>query len=584
MSRQRDTSYRPPSSGSESEYSEHETSSSQITTMSSLGSPLTPSVSQSLEEFTFAIPKLSPSPRIRKPKRKLSKRFQGNQYGQKKKKKQKAGAKLWGTSPDILRVRDTAALLNLDFEDRSFLPTKISMKFRSLDGIFEEDVLLVTGNVIIHSESFISILGEVAVCRNCQLGTLELYQKSYNLSCATQLMLRCTKCFASRTFWSVSGYFRSSIPIGDKTVSKRNDLMYSSVLGGRLAGIGEPNLMRYHASMNIPPPPDAASFLNIQKDLLIASEYVANNSMLKAKNGLETILGINPLTKCVHAVVSYDGAYQIRSKKGGGGYSPYCFASAISVDTGKVVAYDVACNSCRTCNKNARKLRENEMSEEEHHNWYLKHQSSCPAKYSEYASIHLESLLAPLVVRQAHDRGIIFTGVVSDGDNKTDAALKEAKIYTTLGFDLEIGRLECLSHVLKRMKTNLCKKQEAVLKESRTIYKVRTKDLTKAGMSKKDALRKLAPDYAGTLKRSSKSRESWKGSAGHSVEIKHLSEAMCGQIASYYRLAIQRNKGDIEAIIQAINAIPYHLGANDTNAEEYHQFYPFEKEEMNWWD
>ena len=187
----------------------------------------------------------------------------------------------------------------------------------------------------------------------------------------------------------------------------------------------------------------------------------------------------------------------------------------------------------------------------------------------------MESLLAPLVVRQAYDRGIIFTGMVSDGDNKTDAAIKEAKIYHTLGFDLEIGRLQCVSHVLKRMKSNLCKKQEAVLKESRTSYKVHTKELMKTGKSKKEASKLLAPRYAGTLKKVSKSRESWKSKSRTSVEIKHLSEAMCGQIASYYRLAIQRNKGDINAIIKAIKAIPYHLGANDTNAEEYHRFCPF---------
>ena len=57
-------------------------------------------------------------------------------------------------------------------------------------------------------------------------------------------------------------------------------------------------------------------------------------------------------------------------------------------------------------------------------------------------------------MRQAYDRGIIFSGVVSDGDNKTDAALKDADIYKTLGFDIENGRLECLNHVLKMMKTN----------------------------------------------------------------------------------------------------------------------------------
>ena len=352
--------------------------------------------------------------------------------------------------------------------------------------------------------------------------------------------------------------------------------MYSSVLGGRLVGMGEPNLRLYHACMNLPPPPTGPSFQRIQKDLLIASEYVANNTMMQAKIGLESILGINPLTNSVHAVVSYDGAYQIRSKKGGGGYSPYCFAAAISVDTAKVVAYDVACNTCRQCNMYASKLRDNEITEKEHHNWHIEHKITCPAKYSEYASVHLESLLAPIVVRQAFDRGIIFSGVVSDGDNKTDAALKDADIYNSLGFDLEIGRLECLSHVLKRMKTNLCKKQEVVLKDARTSKKVYTKELIKKGKSKKEAAKLLSKDYQGILRRVSKSRESWKSSET-SVEIKHLSEAMCGQITSYYRLAVQRNKGDTGAIIKAVKAIPYHLGANDTNAVEYHRYCPFEQ-------
>ena len=159
-------------------------------------------------------------------------------------------------------------------------------------------------------------------------------------------MFRCKKCFACRTSWSVSGYFRSSIELGDNIISKSNDIMYSTMLGGRLAGIGQPSMPLYHASMSIPPPPVGSS---IQKDLLLASEYVANNNMMKAKIGLESILGISRLTNCVHAVVSYDDAYQIRFKKGEGGYSPFCFASAISVDSGKVVAYDLACNNCSNC-------------------------------------------------------------------------------------------------------------------------------------------------------------------------------------------------------------------------------------------
>ena len=49
---------------------------------------------------------------------------------------------------------------------------------------------------------------------------------------------------------------------------------------------------------------------------------------------------------------------------------------------------------------------------------------------------------------------------------------------------------------------------------------------------------------------------------------------MCGQVASYYRLAVTRNRGNVPAIIEAINAIPLHLSANDDNAEENHNIYP----------
>ena len=133
-------------------------------------------------------------------------------------------------------------------------------------------------------------------------------------------------------------------------------------------------------------------------------------------------------------MVSFDGAYQIGSKKGEGGYSQYYFADAISVENRIVAAYVVACKNCIQCNMYSSKFRENEMTEEERHNWYIAHQSTCPAKYSNYASVHLEPLLAPLVVQQAYDRGIKYSGVVSDGDNKTDAALKDAEIYEKLGF------------------------------------------------------------------------------------------------------------------------------------------------------
>ena len=190
----RDTTYRPPCS-SDSDDTPPETSCSQMS-LSSVGSPMTPCLSQSLGDFTFATPPPKPSPSLRKykPRRKRS-RFHGNQFAMKKEiaaKKLKVGT----TTPEAIHVphssKDTAASRKLDFPDNSFLPAIQNIRVRSSEGKVEEvDVLPVTGNVILNVESFVSILGEVAACRNCQLGTLELYHKPYRLSCATQLMFRC---------------------------------------------------------------------------------------------------------------------------------------------------------------------------------------------------------------------------------------------------------------------------------------------------------------------------------------------------------------------------------------------------------
>ena len=94
-------------------------------------------------------------------------------------------------------------------------------------------------------------------------------------------------------------------------------------------------------------------------------------------------------------------------------------------------------------------------------------------------------------------------------------------------------------------------------------------------MNKQEVNKTIGKKYVGTLKADSKVREGWKGeSTMKSVAIRHLSVAMCAQIASYYRLAVQRNTNDIPSIIRAINAIPLHLGANDENPATNHRYCP----------
>ena len=82
--------------------------------------------------------------------------------------------------------------------------------------------------------------------------------------------------------------------------------------------------------------------------------------------------------------------------------------------------------------------------------------------------------MAPAIVRWTLERGVVFIGLVCDGNNKTDETLRKANIYEHLACEKvsETGRMEFLSHVVKRMKTNLSKRQHAVLKDARLEKKV----------------------------------------------------------------------------------------------------------------
>ena len=52
-----------------------------------------------------------------------------------------------------------------------------------------------------------------------------------------------------------------------------------------------------------------------------------------------------------------------------------------------------------------------------------------------------------------------------------------------------------------------------VLKDARAYKKVHTKELMKKGKSKKEASKTLGPEYAGSLRKVPKSKESCKSSA-----------------------------------------------------------------------
>ena len=439
--------------------------------------------------------------------------------------------------------------------------------------IVESEVNQSSSNIILDIGMFQDVLNSVAQCSVCQ-GSLELLETGKTLGSASYLYLKCSDCVSGRKFWSVSGYSRSrKLSIGASEIPKRNTLVFTSVLAGRIMGVGWHKLFVYHSMMNIPGPLTSRNFGIVQADILLAAELVADESMLMARDNHRALRGIDASEQYVTTVSTFDGAYQQRSGKSGGGFARYAFAACIIAETGKVVSYGIACNSRAFCTRTNNRYRNKEIDCDEFETQKNIHKLVCPAEYADLSSVHLESAIAPKVVSDVLEKGVLFSAIVTDGDNKTHNVLEKANLYSHLPGSKIIERYECIAHVVKRLKSNLFKRQEKVLKDTRSAKAAESRKMTKQGKSQSEIKKALDPEFRGQLQRSSKPRGSW--DADSCEVIKHLSVSMCGQVASYFRLAVQRNSGDVPAILNAIKAIPFHLSANDLNAEHNHQFCPF---------
>ena len=315
-------------------------------------------------------------------------------------------------------------------------------------------------------------------------------------------------CDSSISFWISGSRNRGTLAVGGSTIKDRSQLIYSSVLAGRIMGIGWAKLHLYHSFLNIPGPISKRSCSLAQADLLVAARVVADESMDMAVHQLRALHLVDSTSQYVELIGTFDGAYQQRSGKSEGGFSRYCFASAISAETGKVLSYGVACNSCPHCNTIDNKLRDSLITPEEHETKMSLHKPECSAEYSDYSSVQLESAIAPKVIRDALERGVLFSAIVSDGDNKTHDVLAKAGIYDNIHNAPTIQRFECIPHVAKRLKTNLHKRQDKVLKTARADKAAMSRTLSRKGLGKKEVSKQVDPVFRGMIQRSSKRRES----------------------------------------------------------------------------
>ena len=323
----------------------------------------------------------------------------------------------------------------------------------------------VTTNIVIDPSVLEDVLESCAVCTVCLIGRLKIWDLGTRTCFASYLTLRCNYCNSGKDFWTLSGKFQSKIQIGPHKITKRNDSMYQCILAGRLIGIGKYSLDVYHSMIGIGLP--RAVFVDPQRELLLVTEFIAQRSMSNAAIELENEFGTDE-ENLIHAIASFDGAYQKRSTKSGGGYSRYCFGSVISMFNGKVLAYDVAWNSCSACTRIDNLLEDGTITKDEYIKNLGDHKANCPALFAALSSVSLESEIAPSILEQALTRRVIFDGLVCDGDNKTFSKISEQKPYKDIFPGHVVKRYECLAHVGKRMKVHLLEEQDKVLKARRS--------------------------------------------------------------------------------------------------------------------
>ena len=340
-------------------------------------------------------------------------------------------------------------------------------------------------NILLSLGTMRSILDSIALCNHCVDGKLSLYPSTKTHGSASYITIACNRCGSSKSFWSSGSRLRGTITVGDTKIKCRSQLIYSSILSARLMGIGWAKLHLYHLFLNVPGPMSKGSFTLAQADILVAARVVADVSMTMAVNQLRAIHSVDASCRYVEVVGTFDGAYEQHSGKSGGGFFRYCFAAAIAAETGKVLAYGVACNSCAFCSALDNKLRDSEIDSEVYATRMAVHKPLCSAEYSEFSSVQLESAIAPKVIGNALARGVIFSSIVSDGDNKTHDVLEKAAVYQNIRDAPTIERFECIAHVAKRTKTNLHKHQEKVLKTAGSAKGAMSRALSQKGLTKK---------------------------------------------------------------------------------------------------
>ena len=371
------------------------------------------------------------------------------------------------------------------------------------------------GNRILDMSSMQTLLHNAAICGKCKKGQLDIMedpQKRFGMF--TPFSLRC-------------GYCLNTVPLDRPAQTQTDgkhrflDINRRIVLAFRSFGKGTAAMENFCALLNIPPPLSKRAFASHVQALKTALLELTATKLQEAVSELKSFLtNINPELEgqsVVDVTVSTDGTWMKR-----GFTSLFGCVFVISVDTGKVLDFEVLSRYCKSCEIWSKRDPESE----EYLQWKAQHDEQCAANFSKSSKAMEAKGAVVLWNRSVSQNGLRYTGFIGDGDSAAHTSVVESKPY---GDGVKIEKKECVGHIQKRMGS---------------------------------ALRNLVTVHRGK-----------KLSDGKTIGGRgRLTLVLIDKFQKYYGKAIRSNKGDVEGASKAVKAILYHSAS--TNERPQHDNCP----------
>ena len=275
-----------------------------------------------------------------------------------------------------------------------------------------------------------SLLDELIKCTRCGFYVETTLMINNKQGLCHHFNIKCRK-------WSKS-FFTSKEVERDGRGANPFDINIRAILAFREIGKGHAGIETFCGLMNMPPPMTEATFNNIiTKSMHPAYVEVASNNMKdSALNLRKQILDNYEEDIICNTAVSCDGTWQRR------GYASLNdVVSAISIDTGKCLAYETLVKNCKSCETWA--SRKGTL---EYDNFFKKH--DCPINHEGSAGAMEPSGILRIFEKSIENLQLRFTTYIGDDDSKAYSNVATAAPY---GPDNPIVKGECVGHVQKRV-------------------------------------------------------------------------------------------------------------------------------------